>query len=176
MGHLECLAHIVFKPAPSFQKQTVGIFAEKHIPETLRFDPWAVKIPFACSLPLGFGALSLLYPLINTCFLRVVVSWLLDVTSSQVTCSPCISKRIPATYALPFSFSHLLSGSDGKESTCNAGDPGLIPRSRRTPGGGNGNPLQYSCLENSIGRGAWQAIVHGVGIGHDWATFTSLHF
>ena len=96
VGSLKCLAYIAFKPAPSFQKQMVGIFAEKNIPETLRFDPWAVKIPFACSLPLGFWALSLLYPLINTYFLRVVVSWFLAVTSSQVTCCPCISKRIPA--------------------------------------------------------------------------------
>jgi len=53
-------------------------------------------------------------------------------------------------------------GSDGKESACNAGDPGLIPVSGRSPGGGHGNPLQYPCLENSRDRGAWQTIVHGV--------------
>ena len=52
--------------------------------------------------------------------------------------------------------------SDGKESACNAGDPGLIPGWGRFPGEGNGNPFQYSCLENSTDRGAWQAIVHGV--------------
>ena len=52
-------------------------------------------------------------------------------------------------------------GSDGKESACNAGDPGLIPGLRQTPGEGNGNPLQYSCLENSMDKGAWQTIVHG---------------
>ena len=56
----------------------------------------------------------------------------------------------------------LPSGSDGKESACNAGDPGLIPGLRRSPGEGYGNPLQYSCLENSMNRGAWQATVHGV--------------
>ena len=49
-----------------------------------------------------------------------------------------------------------------KASACNAGDPGLIPGSRRFPGGGHGNPLQYSCLENLMDRGARQAIVHGV--------------
>ena len=54
------------------------------------------------------------------------------------------------------------SGSHGKESTCNAGDLSLIPRSGRSPGEGNGNPLQYSCLENPMDWGAWQAIVHGV--------------
>ena len=52
-------------------------------------------------------------------------------------------------------------GSDGKESTCNAGDPGSIPGLGKSPGEGNGNPLQY-CLENSMDRGAWQAIVHEV--------------
>ena len=44
-------------------------------------------------------------------------------------------------------------GSDGKASACNAGDPGSIPGSGRSPGEGNGNPLQYSCLENSVDRG-----------------------
>ena len=51
-------------------------------------------------------------------------------------------------------------GSDGKESTCNIGDLGWIPGLGRSPGGGHGNLLQYSCLENP--RGAWQATVHGV--------------
>ena len=54
------------------------------------------------------------------------------------------------------------SGSDIKEYTCNAGDPGLIPGLGRSPGVGNGNPLQYSCLENSMNRGAWGAPVHGI--------------
>ena len=54
-------------------------------------------------------------------------------------------------------------GSDGKESACNARDPGLIPGLGRFPGEGNGNPLQYSCLENSRNREAWWAtVVHGV--------------
>ena len=53
-------------------------------------------------------------------------------------------------------------GSDGKESACNAGDPGSKPELARSPGEGNGNPLQYSCLKNSMDRGAWRATVHGV--------------
>ena len=53
-------------------------------------------------------------------------------------------------------------GLDGKESACNAGDSGLSPGSGRSPGERNGNPLQYSCLENSMDRGAWQATAHGV--------------
>ena len=53
-------------------------------------------------------------------------------------------------------------GSSGKESACSVGDPGSIPGSGRSPGGGNGTPLQYSCLENPMVRGAWRATVHGV--------------
>ena len=53
-------------------------------------------------------------------------------------------------------------GSDSKASAYNAGDPGSIPGSGRSPGEGNGNPLQYSCLENPMDREAWWATVHGV--------------
>ena len=53
-------------------------------------------------------------------------------------------------------------GSDGKTSAYNAGDPGSIPGSGRSPGEGNGNPLQYSCLENPMDGGARQATVHGI--------------
>ena len=53
-------------------------------------------------------------------------------------------------------------GSDGKESACNVGNLGLIPESGRSPGEGNGNPIQYSCVENPTDRGAWWATVHGV--------------
>ena len=52
-----------------------------------------------------------------------------------------------------------LDGSDGKKSACNAGDPGSIPGLGRSPGEGHGNPLQYSCLENLMVRGPWQATV-----------------
>ena len=63
-------------------------------------------------------------------------------------------------------------GSDGKESACNVGNLGLIPGSERSPGEGNGTPLQYSCLENPMDRGAWWATVYGVT--NDWATNTYL--
>ena len=53
-------------------------------------------------------------------------------------------------------------GSVGKESACNAGDPGSIPVLGRSPGEGNGYTVQYSCLENSMDRGAWQTTVHRV--------------
>ena len=65
----------------------------------------------------------------------------------------------------------LSSCSVGKSSACNTGDPGLIPGSRRSRGEGNGNPLQYSCLENPMDRGDWWATVYGVArVGHNLAT------
>ena len=59
-------------------------------------------------------------------------------------------------------------GSDGKESACNAGDPGSTPGSGRFPGEGKGNPLQYSCLDNPMDRGAWQRTVHRVTKSQTW--------
>ena len=61
--------------------------------------------------------------------------------------------------------------SVGKESACNVGDLGLIPGYGRSPGEGNGNPFQYSCLENPMDRGAWRATVHRIArTGHNLAT------
>ena len=67
-------------------------------------------------------------------------------------------------------------GSDGKESACNAGDGGLIPGLGRSPGERNGNPLQYSCLETPMDRGAWRATIHGVTKELDTTERLSLHF
>ena len=55
-------------------------------------------------------------------------------------------------------------GSDGKEFACNTGGLGLMSRTGRSPGEGNGNPLQYSCLGNPMARGTWRAAVHGVTV------------
>ena len=60
------------------------------------------------------------------------------------------------------SFGDFPGGSVSRESNCNAGDPGLIPGPERSPGGGNGNPPQYPCLDNPMNRGAWWATVPGV--------------
>ena len=60
---------------------------------------------------------------------------------------------------LDFSF---LGGSDGEEFACNAEHPGSVPGWGRFPGEGNGYPLQYFCLENSMDRGAWRATAHGI--------------
>ena len=67
-------------------------------------------------------------------------------------------------------------GSDGKESSCNAGDLGSIPGSGRSPGEGNGYPLQYSCLENSMYMGAQWAIVHGVAKSQTQLSNWHFHF
>ena len=68
--------------------------------------------------------------------------------------------QIKQKYGLTLGFP---GGSDGKESAYNAGDPGLIPGLGRSPGEGNGYPLQYSCLENPMDRGVWwRATVQGV--------------
>ena len=77
-------------------------------------------------------------------------------------------KKISWNY---FDQTDVYSSSDGKESFCNEQDPRLIPELGRFPGAGHGNPYQYSCLENSMNRGAWRAIVHGVKrVRHDWVT------
>ena len=65
------------------------------------------------------------------------------------------------------------SGSDHKASVCNAGDPSWIPGLGRSPGEGNGSPLQYSWPENPMDRGAWKATVHGVA---ELDTAERLHF
>ena len=75
--------------------------------------------------------------------------------------------------------SGLPGGSVAKESVCNAGDAGLIPGLGRSPGEGHGNPLQCSCLENPMGRGAWRATVHGVEKESDtteWLTLSLFTF
>ena len=72
---------------------------------------------------------------------------------------PC---AIQWAHYLSILYTGFLGGSEDKASACDAEDPSLIPRLGRSPGEGNGNPLQYSCLENPMDRGAWWAAVHGV--------------
>ena len=78
--------------------------------------------------------------------------------------------RLPTLVFLGFP-----GGSDGKESTCNAGDLGLIPGLGRSPGEGKGYPLQYSCLENSVDRGAWQATVQWITKSRTWLSDFHTH-
>ena len=102
-------------------------------------------------------------------------SWLLPLLSTKSACNrnlhwapsmalfPRVISQLPATRWLHWT-SGSPGGSDGKEPACSGGDPGSTPGSGRSPGEGNGNPLQYSCLENSTdrGAGAWRATVHVV--------------
>ena len=86
------------------------------------------------------------------------------ITSRERTSGPAsITHLHAASFSLPLGQSkhRMTNGSDGKESTCNAGDAGSVLGSR-SPGEGNGNPCQYSRLENSMDRGAVWATVHGV--------------
>ena len=70
-------------------------------------------------------------------------------------CRQCLVQWLPSS-------GHGFGGSDGKEPALSVGDPGSIPGVERCPGEGNGNPLQYPCLENPMDGGAWRAAVHGV--------------
>ena len=78
-------------------------------------------------------------------------------TYAVFAASPCLDHGVQLDIPLGFP-----GGSVGKESACSVGELCLIPGLGRCPGEGNGNPLQYSCLENSMERGAWWAIVHRV--------------
>ena len=92
--------------------------------------------------------------------------------SSSIIYFSWVNLAVPTVRLLPQNTSFLCNtvmlylgfskGSDSKGPACNAGDMGSIPGSGRSPGEGNGYPLQYSCPENSIDRGAWTATVHEV--------------
>ena len=76
-----------------------------------------------------------------------------------------LTEALMLSLTKPWGFPH---GTDGKESACNIGEPGLIPGSGRSPGGGHGNPLQYFCLENPMDRGVWRATVQRVSKSRTW--------
>ena len=99
---------------------------------------------------------------VQTCILPAMVSVLLQANVSVILCQGSLSACSPG-------------GSGGKEFACSAGDLGSIPGSGRSAGEGNDYPLQCSCLENPMDRGAWQAKSTGSQtVRHDWATNTSL--
>ena len=104
------------------------------------------------------------------------------ISSSVFPFSSCLqsfpaSRSFPNELVLHIRWSNYWNfpgGSDGKASAYNAGDLGSIPGSGRSPGEGNGNPLQESCLEDPMDGGAWWAIVHGVAKSRTWLSdFTS---
>ena len=83
------------------------------------------------------------------------LGWEDPLEEDMATHSIILAWRIPVEKGFP-------GTSDSKESAYNVGDPGSVPGYRRSLGEGNGNLLQYSCLENPMDRGAWQARIHGV--------------
>ena len=89
---------------------------------------------------------------------------LVDSIPTELPEKPNHLPKISTPKSIPLGIRALTSpgGSSGKESTANVGDTGSIPGLGRSPGGGNGNPLQCSCLEELMDRGAQQAAVHGV--------------
>ena len=98
------------------------------------------------------------------------MSWLVASGGHSVRASALAS-------VLPMNSPEFPGGSNSKEPSCSLGDPGLIPGSGRSPGERNGNPSQYSCLENPMDRGAWQGTVHGVSKSWTWLSdFTSSLF
>jgi len=119
------------------------------------------------------------------------LSWLFSVAVTSHHLSKfqilCLNDQNPPDLILTFhSFSTIIilsnvwrgfpGGSDGKESACNVGDPSSNPGLGRSPGEGNGNPLQYSCLENPKDKEAWQATVHGVAKKSDTTKWWTFHF
>ena len=89
-------------------------------------------------------------------------------TNTQATKIPGTGALFVSDRAIVFELAAIFQsfgfpgGSDGKESAYNAGDPGSISWSGRAPGEGTSNPLQYSCLQNTMDRGAWGPTIHGV--------------
>ena len=114
----------------------------------LRFPPRPQRLPFLRAAPCAGPP-------------RQPLSW-----RGPCVCSQCWRVSQRDTQKLRCLRSRMVSGlpggSDGKAPVYNVGDPGSIPGSGRSPGEGTGNPLQYSCLENPMDRGAWWATVHGV--------------
>ena len=108
------------------------------------------------------GELVLCLPLYNN---TIVISLMIPILSSCHALSFCPTPNFPKHLIKQFP-EHLPQqdfpgGSDGKASVYNAGDLGSIPGLGRSTGEGNGNPLQFYCLENPMDRGAWQATVYG---------------
>ena len=101
-------------------------------------------------------------------------SWPIDSKASLVSWAKIRADRINCYNGAPCQRWGFPGGSEVKASACNAGDLGSIPGSGRSPGEGNGSPLQYSCLENPIGGGAWWVQSTGSQrVRHDWATSLS---
>ena len=138
---------------------------------------------FLCMLlaPLCYVSIWKLMFFFNFGNLSSSISWIF-LPIFPISCSPGTPIRCKLECLILFSIlfkSGLLWWLRYKESACNAGDLGLIPGSARSPREGNGNPLQYSCPDNSMDRRVWWAIVHEViksqTVLSDWQTHTHTH-
>ena len=122
-------------------------------PPAIQFNPWDSKISWRRAwqpIPV---------------FLPGKFPW----TEEPGGLQPLGSQRVRHDWATK----HSTCGSDNKESVCSVGDPGSIPGSGRSPGVGNGYSLQYSCLGNSMDRGAWQTTVHRIAKESDTTEVTN---
>ena len=108
-----------------------------------------------------------IYPQLRSPTSSPQASHLVPATPNFARCPESSHGFASASRWVAFTMVGLSSGSDGKASTCNA-NSGSFPGSGRSPGEGNGNPLQYSSLENPMDRGAWQAIVYGATKSQTW--------
>ena len=141
----------MFLPGTLLVPQTV-----KNLPamQETQFDPWVSKSP-------GGGNGS---PLQYSCLENPMdrgASWatVRGIAKSRTRLSDLTKMtKIHIHIHIRIRIQGLSRSLSSKESSCNAGDAGLIPGWGRSPGEGNGNPLQYSCLENPMDRGAWQAL------------------
>ena len=93
---------------------------------------------------------------------------------SKIYLHSCVCVCVQIHKYIVYIHTGLPGGSYGKVSACNGGDPVSIPGLERSPGGGNGTPLQYSCLENPMDREAWWATVHGVA--KNWTRLSDVTF
>ena len=162
-------------PNSPLQFQASLLWSCKHCFSNLRISPCSGKTSRWQYFPITFIYAGLYWGHISICFYlncpwcfsskkkcKILHILLLDFTnlSHALKCEDNLR--------IILSLTPLSGGSDGKESACNAGDSGLIPGLGRSPGEGKGNPLQYSCLKNSMDRGAWRVTVHGVSKSWIW--------
>ena len=107
--------------------------------------------------------------------LRCSAFFMVQLSHPYMTTGKTIALTIDSSVSkvMPLLFNTLSMFVTDKESACNAEDPGLIPRSGRSPGEGHGNSLQYSCLENSMDREAWWVTVHGIA--KSWTRLSDYH-
>ena len=163
------------------------IFSQQH--SSLRQTPAVAKYQFSPSSPILLRSCikfsmftqnimhpcktQLCYILITYVFNKLHMCYAFINRKMVVHCTPCFCilsfslthlgclcmSEIYKFFSLIFMAKHFPGGSVVKEDACSAGDMGLIPVLERSPKGGNGNPLQYSCLENIMDRGAWWATV-----------------